>query len=667
MKIKQYIFLLIASLSTLAGMGQSDNPDSLKTVIDRMPSDTNKVIALLHLSKIYLNSEPKDAIPYAQAAKELSEKLQYEKGLAQAYKNIGIVYYQQSNYLEAMENWRQSLAHFEIIKDLSGIANIQSNIGAIYQNQGNESKALEFLFNSLRNSEQAGDKFRIASALINIGSVYQHKSATYDKAIVYYLRALPMSEKLEDNDHIGTISGNMGEIYLERGNSDSALHYFRRAQTAFRATVDISSALNNIGRVYMLKGNKDTALVYFQQALDSAQVMLSGLYEAQSLKNMAGIYFAAGDYKKALNAYLRAERLADEINSSFELKDIYKGLAVTYSGLDDFKSAYKYQDLLLAIKDTVYNKELDIKLSNYEFNFEIEKKQSQINLLEKDRILQDLNIRRQKLIKYAFLAGMFLVLTITVIVYRNYRSKVKVNKILDSQKAEIEGLLLNILPSEVAKELQHSGHATPRFYESVSVLFTDFKGFTTIADSLSPQEVVSELDSCFVAFDEIVEKYKIEKIKTIGDSYMCAGGIPVKSEDHAERIIDAGLEIGKLMQLRNHKRHEEGLAPWELRIGIHVGPVVAGIVGKNKYAYDIWGTTVNIASRMESNGVPGQVNISAATYELVKDKYECTYRGKIFAKNIGDIDMYFVHSKKSDFLLLSTPKSLVEENENALN
>jgi class 3 adenylate cyclase len=179
------------------------------------------------------------------------------------------------------------------------------------------------------------------------------------------------------------------------------------------------------------------------------------------------------------------------------------------------------------------------------------------------------------------------------------------------------------------------------------VLFSDIKGFTLLTEQLSPQEVVAELNDCFIAFDKITEGYKLEKIKTIGDSYMCAGGVPVKNDDHPVNIIRAALDIQQYMYNKNEKRRAEGLPQWELRIGIHTGPIVAGVVGKNKYAYDIWGRTVNIASRMESNGEAGQINISSATFDLVKDVFLCTYRGKINAKNVGDIDMYFVQLEKN--------------------
>ena len=290
----------------------------------------------------------------------------------------------------------------------------------------------------------------------------------------------------------------------------------------------------------------------------------------------------------------------------------------------------------------MYNAENDKKIQRLQFNYDIDKKQGEVDLLTKDKELQDLTIQKQKFTRNALIVGIVLVLVIAFETFRNYLNKVKTNKVLDKQKVQIENLLLNILPVKVAKELQLKGKATPRDYESVSVLFTDFKGFTKIAEGLTPHELVGELNIFFEAFDSIVEKYQLEKIKTIGDAYMCAGGIPTSTNDHFLRTVKVGLEMQAVMQSINVERIEQGKVPWELRVGINTGPVVAGVVGKKKYAYDIWGNTVNIASRMESNGEPGKVNISAATYELIKEDYKCHYRGKISAKNVGEIDMYFI-------------------------
>ncbi|MEZ4806205.1 MAG: two-component regulator propeller domain-containing protein [Flavobacteriales bacterium] len=210
------------------------------------------------------------------------------------------------------------------------------------------------------------------------------------------------------------------------------------------------------------------------------------------------------------------------------------------------------------------------------------------------------------------------------------------------QKVRIEELLLNILPKEISEELKEKGKATARRHEHVTVMFTDMKGFTRVAERMTPEELVNELDECFIQFDSIIGRYGIEKIKTIGDSYMCAAGVPSPDPHHAWKSALAALEVRSLMERWKREREAAGKVPWTLRIGLHSGPVVAGVVGKRKFAYDIWGDAVNTASRMESSGVTGEVNISGATHALIKDRFECEHRGEVEAKNKGLIDMYFV-------------------------
>jgi len=383
-------------------------------------------------------------------------------------------------------------------------------------------------------------------------------------------------------------------------------------------------------------------LFYHKKALDIARKLNGTLDITQSLMGMAKTNISKKNWSEALMYLKEAEKIAIKHQYSGELKNVYESFANVYNQISDYKNAYVYQYKYAAIKDTLYNIETDRKLGTLQFDFDIQKKQSEVDLLTKDNQLQEENIKRQKFAKNAILVGLFLIMIIAAILYRNYRRKVKTNQLLDKQKAEIEGLLLNILPAEVAKELQETGEAEPRHYDEVTVLFSDFKGFTHHAEKLSPQDLVKELNACFIAFDEIIVKHNLEKIKTIGDAYMCAGGIPLEREGHVSSMVKASLEIQEWIKFNNANRNKQGLPPWDLRIGIHVGPVVAGVVGKKKYAYDIWGSTVNIASRLESSGEPGRVNISSAIYEIIKDEYPCSHRGKIYAKNVGDIDMYFI-------------------------
>ncbi len=225
----------------------------------------------------------------------------------------------------------------------------------------------------------------------------------------------------------------------------------------------------------------------------------------------------------------------------------------------------------------------------------------------------------------------------------------KKNEILEEEKQTSEALLINILPETIASQLKNKGYVTPKEYKKVSVLFTDFEKFTHISEELTPDEIIKNLGIFFAEFDNIVTSHYVEKIKTIGDAYMCAGGIPLRNRSNPIDTVLAGLEMQHFANEINKKKRENNELEWKLRIGIHTGKLIAGVVGSRKFAYDIWGDTVNTAARMESSGEAGKVNISGATYNYVKEYFDCEYRGKIKAKNKGEVDMYFVHGLKEQY------------------
>ncbi|MEO0733406.1 MAG: adenylate/guanylate cyclase domain-containing protein, partial [Bacteroidota bacterium] len=244
--------------------------------------------------------------------------------------------------------------------------------------------------------------------------------------------------------------------------------------------------------------------------------------------------------------------------------------------------------------------------------------------------------QRRKLL--LLLAGVVAVLL--AVVYSRYRSSSRYQTRLEEQNAVIreerqrsEELLLNILPVTVAAELKETGKATARRFESATVMFADFKGFSTLAASLPPEKLIAYLDEAFRAFDEIVARHRLEKIKTIGDAYMCAGGLPLEDKDHAARTVRAALEMQTYLTDNPH---------FSARIGIHTGPVVAGVVGKHKFVYDIWGDTVNQASRLEVAGEAGRVAVSQAVCELLGEEFTCTPAGTFRAKNIGEMARFWV-------------------------
>jgi class 3 adenylate cyclase len=641
-RIVTAVFLI--SLATIA-WSQDPKIDSLKNLISKSKTDSVTVNGLIELSRIYLSIDLSKAIAHANQARTIAEKAGYQKGLGYAYKAVAIVYYNQSNYPEALVQFQNSLNIFENLNFKTGIANILSNIGAVYYNTGDDTQAIEYHLKSLKVSEEINDKMRIGTSMNNIGSVYKNNLATVDKGLGYFLKALPIFEEINYDDGVGTISGNIGEIYFDWKQYEKALPYFVTALKVYAGTIDATFPLTMLGKIYALREDFQTAYFYHNQAIEIAAKLDAKLELTQSLLGLAETQRKEGKTKDAIATYKRAENIGNSVKARKEIKEVYESLSKSYSTLGDFRNAYVYETLYAAIKDTLLNNDEVNKIQQLQFNFDINKKEAAIDLLTKDQALKAETIKRQKLVNYAAAVTGFLLLLVIGGFYNRYKYVRKTNKIIQKERDKSKELLLNILPEETARELENSGFAKTRYYESVTVLFTDFKGFSTIAGKLTPQALVAELNDYFGTFDEIVGRFGLEKIKTIGDAYMCAGGIPLENDTHPFNAVMAALAMQEYMIKQNSAREARGEQGWELRIGIHTGPIVAGVVGKKKYAYDIWGDTVNVASRMESNGEAGKVNISSATYDKIKEHYQCLHRGKISAKNIGEVDMYFVESK----------------------
>lgn len=614
---------------------QSNESDSLTKLLSTNLPDTARVDVLNALSKSYFNTSPDTSVIIAMSSKQLAEKINYKAGLALALKNMGIGYYLPGKYIDAIKTWQQALDVYNLIGDKTGVANMLSNQGAIYFNQGDDAKSLELHLKSLKISEEINDTLRIITSLVNIGAVHLNKPDTYDKALDNFLKSYKLSKAINDKYLIGTSTANLGEIYYKMGDDDTALFYLNQSVKAYEGTEDLPYSLNYIGRVNTRKKNFEEAIRNHTEAYEFAKNLNTSLDMTQSLVGLAQAYYAKGDIESSIKAYKQSLEVGVPLKALTEIKDAYEGLSKAYSQKSDFVKAFQYQELLLGIKDTIYNTSKDKKILTLQFNSELATKESQIDLLSKEQELQQQVIRRQKFVRNSFIAGFAVVLLFAGVFFRQ-RNRIS------KEKHRSEELLLNILPEKTAAELKETGKAKTKRFESVSVLFTDFKNFTQASEELTPEELVEEINHCYSEFDRIVSKYGIEKIKTIGDSYMCAGGLPVPNNTHPFDIIAAALEMTLFIEKNKKDRIEKGLPYFELRLGIHTGPVVAGIVGIKKFAYDIWGDTVNTASRMESSGEVGKLNISGATYELVKDKFTCIYRGKVEAKNKGLIDMYFV-------------------------
>ena len=642
--IFSFHLLLFAFVTTHA---QSKETDSLMQLLSSRMSDSTRVDVLNALAKSFFTENPDTSVIISFSARSLAEEINYKKGLALALKQVGYGKYLQGIYTDAVKSWQQALEVYQSMGDKTGVANMLSNQGAIYFNQGDDAKSLELHLKSLKISEEIGDTLRIVTSLNNIGGLYLNKPATYDKALDHFLRSYTLSKAIGDEYLIGTSAVNLGESYFKKGDDSTALIYLNESAKAYAGTENLPYTLNYIGRVYTRRKEFDKGIQTHLRAVDIAKKLDTRLDMTQSLVALAQAYYAKGDVNSAIATYKQSLDFGVPLNAVTEIKDSYQGLSVAYAKNSDFVNAYKYQDLLLSIKDTIYNIDTDRKLGTLQFTFDLEKKESQISLLNKDKQIQQQVIKRQRLVRNGFIGGFAVMLLFAVVflVQRNHISK---------EKKRSDELLLNILPEETAEELKATGVAKAKSFDLVSVLFTDFKNFTQASEKLSPEELVAEINHCYSEFDRIITRHGIEKIKTIGDSYMCAGGLPVSNETHSYDIVCAGLEMAAFIEKNKQEKIKRGLPTFDLRIGVHTGPIVAGIVGIKKFSYDIWGDTVNTASRMESSGEIGRVNISGATYELVKNQFHCTYRGKLEAKNKGLIDMYFVDGLLSKSAIQST-------------
>lgn len=627
--------------------------DSLFTELDMGSLDTNSFFELCNCISNELYNDPDQSMEDAKRLLDLAMAASYEKVIPRMIMYQGISYDLVGKYDSAIIMYDSALLVAEKLGLKSDQGNIYNNYSIVYSIMGQLELSLEYCMKALEVFEEIDDSASMAKVYNSLGSRYSEMGMD-DQAIAYYQKAILINERFEEHRSLVKNYGNIGTVYSELEEHESALEYYTKAYMILKDQenkVDMSTTLSNMAITYRNMGKFDLAFSFAEQSYMIANETNDEIGKLGYFMTIAEIQKDREEYNDALKNFSIAEIMADSIGARQNLLEVYNGLAEIYAKLGNFEKAYiyneKFNEERVSLLDTEKNKALD-KIKE----FEDERVKKEIDLLNKDAKIQDLMIRRQKIIRnsVAGLGGGILLLAI--LLWHRYRYVRKTrntlaekNVIIQDEKDKSDKLLLNILPEETAEELKEKGNSKARGFEMVTVLFTDFKGFTKMAELLSPDELVAEIDHCFKAFDNIITKHNIEKIKTIGDAYMCAGGLPVPNKTNPFDTINAALEIRDFMVGLKLSRVKKNLPYFEIRIGVHTGPVVAGIVGTKKFQYDIWGDTVNIASRMESSGETGEVNISDTTFNLVKNEFICVHRGKIEAKNKGAVDMYFVRKK----------------------
>jgi len=668
--------------------------DSLAGLLKTAPSDTHRVTLLTDYAWEINESETDLAETKIREAIALAQKLDFKQGEATAWNGLGVVEENRSNYKAAIEHYEKALSLRQELGDQRGVAGVLVNLGNAYESAGELKSAINRHRESLAEYELLGDALRMArahsniSSLLSAGGAYPDAFAELNKARLllenqgdlatkfkiytqlghnrfdldmfldakdWYEKSLRLRKQSGDPTDLADGLTDLGNALDELENPDSsrlAEQYYLQALSIFRETMDqpgIGKACNNLGDVYKHLDQLDKALKYLRES-EKIRTELqdeTGLMETYNTLN--DVLFRKGKIKESLQYIRKYEVIAGKIGISNSLMGAYKDYARNYVKLGDFTKAYQYQVKYNDLRYSVINKERAQGIETQYANTSVKEKQQ---ALEREKAISDLReaeLATARTFRNALLGGAILLLLLAGLLYNRNRLRARANRLLTAKNETIERerqradtLLQNILPEKTAEELKTNGTVKPIYYESVTVLFSDFKNFTTIAESLSPEALVAELDEYFRLFDAIVAKHGLEKIKTIGDAYMCAGGLPEPNETHALDMVSAAVEMQKSIRVLAVKKAAAGQPFFEMRIGINTGPVVAGVVGSHKFAYDIWGDTVNTAARLEHGGEPGKINISEATWEKVREVFSCTFRGKLPAKNKGEIAMYFV-------------------------
>jgi adenylate cyclase len=532
--------------------------------------------------------------------------------LAILYTNIGITYNNLDDSKNAIKFLEQAIKSNNPKSSRISNAYLQHLIASIYLNHGDVYNALQFNDLAIVNAKKRKD-LRVLSNAYKTAAEIQKQLYDYELALDFYQKHFAIRDSLNLEDRFRKQQLVRTQLLLEKSEEEIKLLLVNEQVNEQKiSTLQVEKKfLASEAEKLKLETTK------FSLEADQQQKELLLLKNEQEIKNA-----------NLLNSKLEAQKANQE-------RDFIQIKLLTAKKDRDVEVAKQRQKLA--------------EMESASAGAEKRKAKQEAELSKKNQNIAELQLEQAKTFRqFIYGLGALLALVFIIILSAWYYARVAnqrleaKNKEIEEERRKSENLLLNILPLETANELKLTGIATPKKYAKVTVLFADFSDFTKISEQLSAEELIKELNDCFRAFDEITDRHGLEKIKTIGDGYMCAGGVPVANESNPTDAIHAAIEMQRFMQERFEEKTKAGIPYWNMRIGIHTGNVIAGVVGTKKFAYDIWGDTVNIASRMETSCDNGKINISASTREFLNSSFEYDFRGEVEVKHGNKVGMYFV-------------------------
>ena len=595
-----------------------------------------------------LNQNPKQSLLTATKTKEAAESIGYKKGLAKAIAIMGVANYKVDDYTQAKLLISDAATINQQISDTSNLAFCNYWLGNIELNQSKYSNAFDLFQTANALAEKINDKKNIARSLDGKASIYEALGED-DKALNLYMAALNTAKSVNFKVWYPGVLLSLGNLDYRKGKVDSAIAIYNTAIIKSDEVGNLNNKANcyqKLAEIYYDKKDSRKAMEYIQQAMTLFQE--TGSLSSFSYSRLLMSYIVLSDkaYKVAIDL---GEMSLQEGKANGEIqlqKDAAQVLYYAYLGLGDKGQALHYHVLLYDLSEANHNEELTKKLArmDLEANFEKERQLERVEDAKKNAEL-NAQLDKQKMIKNFVLLGIFMFAIIAGLAVFAFLQKRKDSSLIANEKKRTDALLLNILPEEVVTELKKSEY---KVSSQATVLFADIKGVPGKSDDQSPaSRVQTELEYYYQEFDKITARHKIEKIKTVGDAYLCVSGSGESDEENAINVVGAALQIRQFVQQAQQQRMAKGELYFEVSMGINSGPVVAGIIGIRKFSYDVWGDTVNIAARMEQHGEEGKINISGGTYKLVKDRFTCIYRGEVESKKKQKIEMYFVEGTLS--------------------
>lgn len=434
---KHILFLALLSFTLTSGIQAQTRADSLVDGITQLDDDSLKVNYYVDLGLEFLGSDINRAIGYFNEAIQLGAKISYKNGLAKAYNAKGRAYAQQGNFQEAILNFQEGLKNFRELRDKTGEANILSNLGSIYFMLGNSTKALELHFESLKISEELDNKLRIGTSFNNIGTVYLKNRNTINDALAYFKKSLDVFRGIEQKQGMATASMNIGEVYFLELNYDSAIYFHQMALELCDGTLDATFPLTQLGEIHAALGDFQKAFDFHRRALEISERLDAKFEQTQGLIGLAKTQRKQENFADAIVSLEKAKSLANEIDAKNEMLDTYVNLAEIQALVGNYKAAYENEINAKSVKEEIAKSSTEQMIQQLQFEFELNKKEAEIELLQKDTELKNAAVFNQRIVIFASLGGLFMFVVISISLFRNNISKQKANRLLQGQKAEI--------------------------------------------------------------------------------------------------------------------------------------------------------------------------------------------------------------------------------------